>query len=52
MGKPIFTQNQRNSWMIPELEVAKLKFKREIDNSLLGKLMRRVIKWLSGKLQR
>lgn len=50
MKKPIFTESQRRNWPYPELEVAKLKFKREFEKSNLGKLIKRTVEWLSKML--
>jgi hypothetical protein len=50
MKKPIFTEEQRRSWYSPELEVAKLKFKREFEKSNLGRLMKRIVEWLAKVL--
>lgn len=50
MKKPIFTKEQRRSWYSPELEVAKLKFKREFEKSNLGRLMKRIVEWLAKVL--
>lgn len=48
MKKPIFTEEQRRSLYIPELEVAKLKFKREFEKTNFI----RFIKWLLEKLSK
>jgi len=50
MKKPIFTEQQRRSWYNPELEVAKLKFKREFEKSNLGQLLKRIVEWLTRVL--
>ena len=50
MKKPIFTEEQRRSWYSPELEVAKLKFKREFEKSNLGQLINGIVEWLSKVL--
>ena len=47
MKKPIFTEKQRRSWLAPEFEVAKLKFKRESEKSNLVLLMKRLVEWLA-----
>lgn len=50
MKKPIFTKEQRRSWVISELEVAKLKFKREFEKSNLGQFIKRIVEWLAKVL--
>ena len=50
MKKPIFTEEQRRLMYSPELEVAKLKFKREFGKSNLGQFIRRIVEWLAKVL--
>lgn len=50
MKKPIFTEEQRRSWYAPELEVAKLKFKREFEKSNLGQILKKIVEWLAKVL--
>jgi len=40
MKKPIFSEIQRHSLIIPEIEIAKLKIKRELEKSKLGQLIK------------
>lgn len=51
MKKPIFKEEDRRNWIAPELEVAKMKFRRAFDRSWYGKLNYRILdviaKWLS-----
>ena len=47
MKKPIFPEHVRRTWPVPELEIAKLKFKREFEKSNLGQLMKRIVEWLA-----
>lgn len=50
MKKPIFSETQRHLWPYPEIEIAKLKFKREIEKSSLGKFIIRFNNWISKLL--
>lgn len=50
MKKPIFPEEQRRSMLAPELEVTKLKFKREFEKSGLGQFMKRIVEWLTKLL--
>lgn len=50
MRKPILTEEQRCSWYAPELEVAKLKLKREFEKSNLGQFIKRIVEWLAKML--
>lgn len=50
MKKPIFSEEQRRNLYVPELEVAKLKFKREFEKSNLGQFIKRMVKWLTKVL--
>lgn len=50
MKKPIFTEEQRRLWVILELEVAKLKFKRAFEKSNLGKFIKRMVELLAKAL--
>ncbi len=47
MKKPIFTFEQRNNWYAPELEVAKMKFKREFHKSILGKFIQLCVDFIA-----
>ena len=51
MKKPIFTEQLRRTWFLPELEIAKLKFKREFEKSILGRLIKNITEWLSNILK-
>ena len=46
MKKPIFTEEQRRSWTVPEFEVAKLKFRREFEKTELGLFIKKTVIWL------
>jgi len=50
MKKPIFTEAQRRSWPLPEVEIDKLKFKREFGKSNLGLFLKSIIDWLAKVL--
>jgi hypothetical protein len=43
MKKPIFSQEERNEWTVPELEVAKLKFAREFMKGWVGRFLQRTV---------
>jgi len=47
MKKPIFTEEQRRTWYTIDFEVAKLKFKREIEKGYLGKLLKIILEKLA-----
>ncbi len=51
MKKPIFTNKQRCSWYAPELEVAKLKFKRDFEKTEMFKTFCGIVNWLNKKLK-
>jgi len=50
MKKPIFKEKERRNWLVPELEVLKLKIRRTIDRSWYGKLNYKILDWLSINL--
>lgn len=47
MKTPIFSQQQRNSFLVPELEVAKLKFCREFEKTKFWKLLEKTVDFLA-----
>lgn len=52
MKKPIFSEEQRRSWIIPEIEVAKLKFKREFKKTNLFRIMKKIVEWTEKYLSK
>ena len=50
MKAPIFSQQQRNSFLVPELEVAKLKFCREFEKSKYYKFLEKIVDFLAKKI--
>ena len=50
MKKPIFIEKDRRNWLVPELEVLKMRIRRTIDRSWYGKLNYKILDWLSEKL--
>ncbi|BFM41668.1 hypothetical protein CFS9_03090 [Flavobacterium sp. CFS9] len=50
MKRPIISQQERSCMINPKLEVAKLKFKREIDRSRFGQMLYKIVQRLSKKL--
>lgn len=52
MKKPIFSEEQRRNWLVPELEVAKMKFRREFDRSWHGRFNYKIIDWLAKCLKK
>lgn len=49
MKKPIFKYEDRTNWISPELEIAKMKFRREFDRSKFGKILDKIINWITTK---
>lgn len=52
MKKPIFTEQERRMMYSPELEVAKLRFRREFERSELGQALKKIAEWLTGVLNK
>ncbi len=50
MKKPIFTEDQRRMFLYPELEVEKLKFKREFMKTKIGILLYQTVDRLNNIL--
>jgi hypothetical protein len=47
MKTPIFSESHRRSMYAPEIEIAKLKFRRAIDRSTLGAFLKKIVHRLS-----
>lgn len=50
MKKPIFTEDERRLWCNIELEIAKLRFKRDFERSILGKFLKNIVETVGNIL--
>lgn len=50
MKKPIFSETKRKEWLYPEIEISKLKIKRELEKTKFFKCCEFIIIKINKKL--